>query len=220
VAVLFVAFLLAYVAILRPWHLRWGADEEEVVGFLPGDDVVPDADLSATHAIAIDASAADIWPWLVQMGQGRGGLYSYDWLENLVGCDIHSVDRVIPELGRLRVGDTIRLGPPGYPFNIVGSIDSGRSLVLYGSLAPSEPDDLLPSDTVEREAFVSTWAFVLRPIDVGHTRLVVRFRASWSPSVAAFVGYRGFLEPAHFIMERKMLLGIRERVERARVAGK
>lgn len=210
-SIAFGLFLLVYVVAIRPWHLRWGATDEEVVRALPGDSDVPDADLSATHAVGIDASAAEVWPWLVQIGQGRGGLYSYDWLENLLGCDIHSVDRVIPELGGLRVGDTIRLGPPGYPFNIVGAIKPERSLLLYGSLASPEGEN----PTVGREApFASTWAFVLVPVDSDHTRLIVRFRASWSSGIMTYIGYRGFLEPAHFIMERKMLLGIKERAER------
>jgi hypothetical protein len=85
---------IAYWFGLRPWHIRWGATDDELARPLPGDEIVPRPRKWSTRAITIDAPAEVVWPWLVQIGQGRGGLYSYDWLENLAGCDIHSADRV------------------------------------------------------------------------------------------------------------------------------
>src|SRR5690349_9989833 len=84
--------VVVYIALVRPWHMRWGATDDEVRRPLPGDELVARPKALATHAITIRAPAAEIWPWLVQFGQGRGGFYSYDWLENLFGCDIHNVD--------------------------------------------------------------------------------------------------------------------------------
>jgi hypothetical protein len=197
--------VLAYAFVVRPWHLRWGAADKEVEAALPGDDLVPSAKLNATHAITIDAPAASVWPWLVQMGQGRGGLYSYDWLENLLGCDIHSAGAIMPQFQNPQVGDTFRLGPEGYPRFIVGSIDPGRSIVLWGGEGP-------PPAAADRNA--ASWAFVLQPLDKERTRLLIRFRSDWEPGIRASVFNRGVLEPAHFIMERKMMYGIKNRAEK------
>src|SRR5689334_8185545 len=107
-----IAFAAGYTFFVRPWTRFWGATNEEVQRALPGDDIVQRPRYLMMHAITIQAPPAEIWPWLVQMGQGRGGLYSYDWLENAIGCDIHSTDRIIPEYQHLELGDTIRLTPP------------------------------------------------------------------------------------------------------------
>jgi hypothetical protein len=92
-------------AVLRAWQRRWGATDDEVNRTLPGDDLISHADLTATRAITIHTTAAQVWPWIAQLGQGRGGFYSYDFLENLVGCDIHSADRIVPEWQRIDIGD-------------------------------------------------------------------------------------------------------------------
>ena len=86
-----------YILFARPWHLRWGASAHECGMSLPGDDLIMRPDLTATRAITVRASAGQVWPWIAQLGQGRGGFYSYDFLENLVGCDIHSADRIVPD---------------------------------------------------------------------------------------------------------------------------
>lgn len=207
---------LLYTFLVRPWHLHWGATEEESAATLPGDELLADVRLQSTRGITIEASAARIWPWLVQLGQGRGGLYSYDWLENMVGCDIHSIDTVIPTLQHLRVGDTIRLGPEGYPFFTVASIVPERELVLAAFPEPHEED--LPALNPARMLPAATWAFVLRPIDGNRTRLLVRLRGAWEPDATTTLLNRALLEPAHFIMERKMMYGIKERAEQV-VAG-
>ena len=92
---------------LRPWYRKWGATDAEVDRSLPGDDLVAYPKGDYTHAITIRASAAEIWPWLVQLGQGRGGFYGYEWIENLVGCQIHNADHIIPEFQHLEVGDSV-----------------------------------------------------------------------------------------------------------------
>ena len=96
---------------MRFRYLRWGATDQEVGDSLPGDDLVPNADMIATRAITIRAAADQVWPWIAQLGQGRGGFYSYDRLENLVGCNIHSSNRILLEWQDIKVGDEIRLAP-------------------------------------------------------------------------------------------------------------
>jgi Zinc-binding dehydrogenase len=195
-----------YLLAVRPWHLRWGATGAEVSTELPGDALVPHAKLVSTRAITIHARAHEIWPWLLQIGEGRGGIYSYTWLENLVGCQMQNADRIVPELQHLEVGDTIwlarswneRFGVPSYL--VVAEIDPGRALVLRNSDVPGSGD-----------AF--SWAFVLRKQDEESTRLIVRSRSVWGAGVGSVLLGRVMGEPAHFVMERAMMLGIKHRAE-------
>jgi hypothetical protein len=191
---------MAYWLGLRSWHIRWGATDDEVARPLPGDEIVPRRRNWSTRAITIAAPAEYVWPWIAQIGQGRGGLYSYDWLENLAGCDIHSTNQIIPEFQYLEVGDVIRLGPEGYPAYPVAAVEPGRALVLGGD---------------DPELGPHSWAFVLEPIDDRTTRLIVRSCGDYPPTLANFVIWRVLTEPLHFVMERKMLLGIKQRAEAA-----
>lgn len=184
----------AYLLALRPWHLRWGATNEEARMPMPGDDVVPHPAWECTRAVSIRAPATEVWPWLVQMGQGRGGLYTYDWLENLAGLDIHSTDRIIPELQHLEVGDSVGFSAEGEP--TVAAIDPNRSLALHIS------DNF-------------SWVFVLNELDERTTRLILRSRIDAEPRPLVALAYSLIAEFPHFIMERRMLLGIKERAERA-----
>ena len=179
---------------IRPWHLRWGATDKELDQQLIGDELVPHPKLKAMHAITINARAADIWPWLVQMGQQRGGFYSYTWLENLVGCHMRNADEIVPEWQDLKVGDKVWLHPKAPPVE-VAAIEPERAIVL------------------------KPWgAFVLQPIDEKTTRLIIRSQGDYEPdlrnAVLNFLLWRVVYEPAHFVMERKMLLGIKERAEK------
>jgi hypothetical protein len=205
--------LIAYVVGIRPWHLRWGATAAEVHQSLPGDELVLHPKLAATHAITIHASAAEVWPWLVQMGQGRGGFYSYDWLENLFGLEIHNADRIIPEYQVLKVGDIVPLARDGFGPPVV-ALEPNRVLVLGGTFDPRTRRTVRPSDRVPAEYYSSSWVFFLEPIDAKTTRLIERLRGDWSPSLRNTLFNRVLLEPASFGMERKMLLGIKERAER------
>ena len=207
-----------YVFLVRPWHLRWGASEAEVAKFLPGDDLVPQPKVSATHAITIQAPISKVWPWLVQLGQGRGGFYSYDWLENLFGCDIHNADRLLPQYQNLKAGDGIRIHPrmPAIP---VVAVEPGRVIVLhsdtragsFGAESSVGAMKLKPGDYM-----ATTWVFFLERVDAHTTRLIERFRLDSNPKLVFTLANRCLLEPASFIMERKMLLGIKQRVERGR----
>ena len=158
----------AAIAFLSGRYLRWGATDEESNMAVAGDELLPDADLTATRAVTVRAAAAGVWPWIAQLGQGRGGFYSYDFLENLVGCDIHSADRIVPEWQAINVGDQVNLHPEvGL---LVALVDPERVLVLRGGVPMGRTPP--PYDF--------TWAFILRPGPAGASRLLVRERYSYS----------------------------------------
>jgi len=186
----------------RPRHLRWGATEAELQAVLPGDDLVPEAEHSATHAVTIEAPPEAVWPWLVQMGQGRGGFYSYACLENVLGCHMWNADRLLPELQHLRAGDPVQLHPQAPPM-IAALVEPHQALVLATQSGEAEgaPD--------------CTWGFYLYPLTVDSTRLVARCRWHEKLGIPAKVGDVLFWEPAHFVMERKMLLTVKHLAERS-----
>lgn len=173
---------------------------------LPGDDLKPTPwgsmpgaaakrrrqngrPLQATRAITINAPASAIWPWVVQIGQGRGGFYSYAWLESLGAPNVPSTDAILPEHQELKVGDPIHLHPytPAMP---VALLEEERALVVGDS-----------------------WASILRPITKTKTRLVIRNSGAFRPGIPNFILWRMFFEPINFFMERQMLLGIKKRAE-------
>lgn|ERR1017187_3514317 len=178
------------------WRYRcqnWGATPDEVALSLPGDELMPGADVVTTKVIAIDAPPEAIWPWLVQMGSGRAGTYTYDWLENLFGLDMHSADVILPQFLDLNVGDEFPIGA--------------------GTLrVEAMAQDRLLTTRVPQWNWVRT--FCLVPQENG-TRLVLRNRIAY-PGVNAVsqFGRRLVSEPGGLLMERKMLLGIKERAER------
>jgi hypothetical protein len=200
-----------YMLGVRPWHRHWGATEEEVAGPLPGDELIPHPMGETTRAITIEAPAGKIWPWLLQMGQGRGGLYTYDWLENLAGLDIHSVDRIVPELQELKVGDVVPLSKDGGLR--VASIEPERALVLQQMNDTGDWSTIDPNGTKPKSWFTWTWAFVLDERSDGTTRLVIRVRSDAHPRWQALPTMH-LVELPHFVMERRMLRGIKERAER------
>jgi hypothetical protein len=201
--------LLGYVSLVRPKILRWGATDQEAAERLPGDEVVAQPRYQTTHAVTIHAPAGQVWPWLVQLGQGRGGLYSYDWLENLFGLGFRSADRILPELQQLQVGDQVWLAPR----------DSGMPL-WYQVLDVQPPQALVLGPHGDRQEALAqglpwpTWSFVLRELGDGSTRLIVRMRSDFKSTLLGLVANKYALEPVHFAMERKMLLGIKGRAER------
>jgi hypothetical protein len=188
--------------LLRPWYRKWGATTEELKMVLPGDALVPNPRLESTRAVTIQASAARVWPWLVQMGQGRGGLYSYERLENLVGCDMQNVDAIIPQYQELNVGDQVGLGPEGYPAFEVAAIVPGIALILRGDT---------PNPNGKPTTWI--WIFYLAPIDEHTTRLLLRSRLDYEPTLGNNISWRVFTDPIAFNMEREMLRGIRRRAE-------
>jgi hypothetical protein len=188
--------LLAALGVLYPFLRRpiltWGATSEEAAARLPGDELLENADGVSTRAITIDAPAASVWPWLAQMGPSpRGGAYTYDWIENLVGLDMHSVDGVLLDFQHPEVGDTISLGPNQMRLERI------------------EPPHVLAWRSEDGNW---VWTFVLEEQDGITTRLVSRNRFRL-PTRVARIGMLP-MEPGSLVMERRMLRGIKERAER------
>lgn len=190
-----------YLLVGRRRQLRWGTTDQESDAPLPGDSLIGTADLTATRAVSINARSDQVWPWLAQLGQGRGGFYSYDALENLVGCDIHSADRIVARWQDIELGDEVRLAPQVALH--VAALDRGRSVVLRGGI----PIGTIPPP------YDFTWAFVLENKPNDTTRLLVRERYAYTQPWAPLI-----VEPAEaisFVMSQKMLRGIKNRAERA-----
>jgi hypothetical protein len=183
---------------IRRWMSRWGATPSDRSRVMAGDSLLVGATYSGTMAVSVDAPPEDIWPWLVQIGYQRGGLYSYDWLDRLFGyLDRPSAVRVLPEFQDLVVGDEIPLGRgPGWP---VAVVEPRRALVL---------------DMRNMGAFDWVWQFGLYAVDETRTRLVSRSRVRARSVRARLITYAN--EPAGFLMTRRMLLGIKERAEALR----
>lgn len=187
---LLLVLILGYLAI-HPWLLRWGATEEEVSRAMPGDL----DHIGWTRAITINATPEQVWPWLVQWGQGRGGWYSYDWLENLFGFDIHTADRILPEYQDVQLGDPICMAR-GFCTSHVTVIEPNQWLSWQAKDEEGNP--------------VWTFTFGLFPTDDSHTRLIVResFRSEVVPPAAVFI-----LEIPDVVMEQKALHTVRNRAE-------
>jgi hypothetical protein len=185
-ALIVIGGAMAYEVGLKPWMRSWGATPEETTRPLPGDELVADPGIEITHAVTIEAPVEEVWPWLAQIGQDRAGFYSYEWLENLAGCEMRNADRVHPEWQQREVGERVSLHP-AIPGLAVTLFERGRCIGLEG------------------------WGmFLVEPAAEGTTRLIARGRI---PHGTATVSYRTLLELPHFIMQRRMLLGIKARAE-------
>lgn len=203
------AALVGYDLLLRPWMREWGSTAEERTMPLPGDEVPSDVMTHYTKGITIDAPPEVVWPWLVQIGDRRAGFYSHDWVERFVFPGTvhyvegsHSATRIYPRLQDVHIGDPINTGS-------VGSVTIGNPITVL------EPN---------RVFVVGTWTFNLRPLSGGRTRLLVRDRDGGylqlmaprrSVLLRAGLGVLDYLvgDPLHFVMERKMMLGLKSRSE-------
>lgn len=204
------AAIAGYALVVRPWHLRWGTREEEAQLSLPGDELVPHPMYETTRAMTIYAPASRVWQWLVQIGVGRGGFYTYDVLENMAGLGIHSADQVRSEWQTLQAGDTIQISPVT-PLK-VEIVEPNRALVLHIVMSPFTAE-VVDRDAPATSAFMDwTWTFVLDEIAPQTTRLIVRVRADYQPD-ALWLLVLTLLEPIHFVMECGMLQGIKRRAE-------
>jgi hypothetical protein len=202
---------LALLVATRRWHQHWGATDVEIARPLPGDDLIPFSKLDSTHAITIQAPAERIWPWLAQAGyDGRAGFYSYDVLEQLFGA--RNTDRLNLDLAPLQAGDTVPFYP-GMPMT-VAIADPPHALVLW--LVTSANKAIDPTGPWGAEHVAWSWAFVLDPVDASTTRLLTRMRITYEPTAKWAPYVQLLLEPAHFVMGRRQLLGLRERAEAAR----
>jgi hypothetical protein len=195
-----VAFAGLYWFPIRRWMNQWGATPSDLARVMAGDGLLANPTYSGTTAVTVDARPEDIWPWLVQIGYQRGGLYSYDWLDRLFGyLDRPSATRILVKFQHLAVGDRIPLGRgPSWP---VAVVEPNRALVL---------------DMRNMGGLDWVWQFGLYPVDETRTRLVsrsrVRARATWARLLTHVI------EPAGFVMTRRMLLGLKQRAEALRAA--
>ena len=186
---------------LRRWFGRWGTTPGDLARVMTGDPFIVNPTHSATHAVTVDAPPSDIWPWLVQMGYQRGGLYSYDWLDRLFGIlDRPSTNHVLPEFQHLAVGDKIPLGPGEKQKLTVVALEPCRALAL----------------SYKEHDFDWVWQFGLYPLDNKQTRLVTRGTERVPNTVGGWLFMR-VMEPAAFLMTRRMLLGVKQRAEALRV---
>jgi hypothetical protein len=188
--------LLIYMTLVRPWLLTWGATPQEIAAPEATDRLVaPSKEVGATHGITVDAPSSTVWLWIAQVGQGRGGFYAYDILENtLFQCDIHSADSVLPQFSHPRTGDEFRFCKQGPPLSRTRLfVEPGRAI-----------------------AYSPGWAFILKPLNATETRLIARGRGPRPTNMGTvwdFFFSDVLYDTVHFVMERKMLEGIKRRAE-------
>ena len=180
---------------LMPWMDRWGATTDEIGACLPGDELVPAPRYVYSRVVTVNATPENIYPWLVQMGAERGGMYTYSWFEtNILRCELINADRIHEEWQGLKVGDKVKMcpgnwGPPAY------------------EVALLIPNQAVVVGHQENGRWSDVWQFVLVPQADGTTRLVARGRDTKTGTIWDVI------RPGQFIMERGMLLGIKERAE-------
>ena len=191
--------------VFERWHRSWGATEDELVMELPGDELTAGPVEQSTRAVTVDATPHDVWPWVVQLGADRGGFYSYDWLENLFGLEIHSADAIVPEWQRLDVDDMVYSDNKRTSGWIIVKVVPDEALAMKQA-------DMKVGKAMNRNdglGFEFQWTFAPRPLPAGGTRLLVRERVAYGRRLT-----RWLMAPVglvSFVMTRKMLLGIRQR---------
>ncbi len=197
IGIFFAAIVISVVAIalLMPAVDRWGASPQDVNASLPGDELVPSPNIGYTRAISVNASPEQVYPWIVQIGAGKGGWYSYDWFEtNILRCQNSNAERIREEWQDLKVGDKVKMCPdenmpPAYK---VARMDSNRAIVLGHQ---------------DGDRWVEVWQFVMVPQEDGSTRLVIRSRSEMGG------WFWNIMRPGEFIMMQGMMQGIKERAE-------
>jgi len=197
--------------ILRRWYRNWGAAPGEADQHLPGDEFVPHPRSELNMAITIQAPAAKVWPWFVQLGCQRGGWYSYDLLDN---GGTPSTERIIPEFQHLEIGDLVAAVPNGSFGFPVAALRENESLSLAGTIntATGKPGD--PNDPELKAYFSGDQTFVIKPLDEKTSRLLFRMRIGWNPSRMNSLVNLGVVEPISFVMGRKMLRQVKRLAEK------
>ena len=191
--VVFTITLTIAIALLTPWMDRWGATDEEIAAVFPGDELVPEPASFINRAVTINAAPEDIYPWLLQLDANKAGWYSYTWMEALLNCKMVNADRIHPEWQNLEVGDKVEMCPSGVPPAYI--------------VAQIHPDQAIVMGHQENGEWVDLYQFVIMPQEDGTSRLILRTRTMMVGGIWTFI------HPGAFIMERGLLLGIKERAE-------
>jgi hypothetical protein len=196
---------------LRGSREHWGVDAATAAKAYPGDELVPQPRWSWTHGIEVSRPAADVWPWIAQIGADRGGFYSYQWLENVAGCEVRNAERIHPEWEH-HTGDGLQLHPNMPPPQIV-ALERGRYLLAHAAPDPQATEAGRPWGS-------ATWLLLIEPLGDQRCRVISRFRAACSDDLATRLSFGPtFLEPIGFAMDRRMLMGIKARSERVIALG-
>ena len=201
------AVFALFFSVVRPLYLRWGATHADLAAAFPGEELFPVAGSRSVRGVTIDAAADEVWPWVAQIGQDRGGFYSYEVLEDLVGCEMPRATSIMPEHQAWRAGDQLWMYPKAKLDGAGGARlvahEPGR-LLMFASRA-------LGSTIDQPEA--GLWGFVVQPLDERRTRLLAVSRSAPEPSAMAAGFARSVFEPAHYVMERRMLVNLRTLAE-------
>jgi hypothetical protein len=206
-----------YALVIRPWHLRRGATDAEVRRSLPGDDLVPDPKCGYTHAVTIKAPVSVVWSWLVQIGYGRAGWYSHDWLHRLMGIagcvddKRRSAKRIIPELQDLKLGDIIEIAP-GMGYVVVG-IEPEQTLILSSRVDTGKWESLSSEDPLPAKYLCSSWVWFFQEIDTKTTRLIVRVRSDYNAGLLSTLSSGIPNELGSLVMQPKTLRTLKQRAE-------
>ncbi|MGB7061484.1 MAG: hypothetical protein WBF13_03920 [Candidatus Zixiibacteriota bacterium] len=191
-AIVFCVFVVLVIFVYRPWAINWGATDDEINRSMPGDEMLQNPTFSATRAVTIKAQPEEIWPWIVQYGYKKAGMYCYDWFDNDGAA---SAQRIVQEYQNLKVGDLIPLSAALYVK--VTELNPNRSILWVF------PEGSGPWTN-------STWAWELYQEDAQHTRLLTHLRVRTESVIS-----RVMLDFFEIVMMRKSMLGIKERAEGA-----
>ena len=206
-------FHILLLPFLRDYRTRWGTTEEEATADLPGDELVLNPKLRMTWGITINAPIEDVWPWVVQIGQGRGGFYTYQFLENIAGCQIFNADHILPEYQQIPLEEGVYLAPD-MSMN-VALHEEGQYFFLNSYMDMTTMEVVDPKQETLPEKFMNIgWGFYLQEIGVNQTRFLSRWLTDYDPALINKIAINLFLEPIGFVMGRKMLIGTKQRSER------
>src|SRR4030042_856482 len=202
----FALLVVVYLMFVFPWMLKWGATEAESARPLPGDEVVPNPMYRSTRAVTIGAPVEDVWPWIAQLGQDRGGFSSYSWNENMLLADIHNARTINPDWLARQEGELLPLTSPNYPLGLI----KWKEKSVGPHIRRFEPNQAMGLE--------GGGMFVPQPLEGGKTRFIGRDPTEPLPLPARAL-WSILFEPGHFAMERQMMKGIKVRAEAVRGSG-
>ncbi|NHF59689.1 hypothetical protein FK220_010075 [Flavobacteriaceae bacterium TP-CH-4] len=197
---------------LKPLRDRWGLNKAEVARPFPGDELVSAPKTKFTHAVKINAPANYVWPWIAQIGQGKGGFYSYEALENLIGLQIYNSDVVLPEFQNPSIDDSVAFAPGDRTPIVI--CEPGRAMAIENSLDMDSNQKYDPKGPAPKNYLHLTWLWFVEAIDENHSRFTSRNRVDYAPNFKNKLMFGPLTEPIVFAMDRKMCLGIKKRAER------